>query len=123
LWSMARSPLFFGGNLTKLDEWTNSLLANPEVIAVDQRGHDQHLVSSAKNIVVWTSKGDGGVQYLAIFNLGDVDATVDAPLVTYGLAAGQYKRRDVWARHDELPSDRLTAPIPPHGCILLALRK
>ena len=123
LWSMARSPLFFGGNLTKLDDWTASLLTNPEVIAVDQRGHDQHMVSASGNIVVWTSKGDGGLQYLAIFNLGDVDATLDAPLTTYGLAAGKYKRRNVWARSDELPSDKLSVPIPPHGSVLLALAR
>ena len=36
LWSIFRSPLIIGGNLTLFDEWTESLLTNPEVIAVDQ---------------------------------------------------------------------------------------
>src|SRR5581483_8881531 len=36
LWSIFRSPLIMGGNLTKLDKWTTSLLTNSDVIAVHQ---------------------------------------------------------------------------------------
>ncbi|MEP6898731.1 MAG: glycoside hydrolase family 27 protein, partial [Rhodanobacter sp.] len=43
LWSIARSPLFFGGNLTELDHWTQALLTNPSVVAMDQRGQGQRL--------------------------------------------------------------------------------
>ncbi len=40
LWSIFRSPLIMGGNLTLCDEWTESLLTNPEVIAVDQHSSE-----------------------------------------------------------------------------------
>ena len=36
LWSMARSPLVAGTNLTRMDPATEALYSNPEVIAVDQ---------------------------------------------------------------------------------------
>ena len=36
LWCMFRSPLMWGGNPTKSDAWTVSLLTNPEVLDVDQ---------------------------------------------------------------------------------------
>src|SRR5262249_34595609 len=36
LWSVARSPLILGGNLTRLDEFTRSLITNRELIAVNQ---------------------------------------------------------------------------------------
>jgi alpha-galactosidase len=32
LWSIFHSPLMIGGDLTSADEWTTSLLTNPEVI-------------------------------------------------------------------------------------------
>ena len=35
LWSMARSPLFFGGDLNALDDFTYALLTNAEVLRVD----------------------------------------------------------------------------------------
>lgn len=36
LWSIARSPLMFGGHLPMNDEFTLSLMTNPEVLAVNQ---------------------------------------------------------------------------------------
>jgi hypothetical protein len=36
LWSMARSPLILGANLTLLDDPTLKLLTNPDVIRIDQ---------------------------------------------------------------------------------------
>jgi hypothetical protein len=122
LWSIARSPLFFGGNLTQLDDWTASLLTNPEVVAVDQHGHDQHLANTDGDILAWTSRSDDDVAYLAVFNLGDTTEVVNAPFAKYGLAAGAYKVRDLWAGRDMQNSNALSATIPPHGSMLFALR-
>jgi alpha-galactosidase len=36
LWAVTRSPLIFGGNLTRLDDFTRSLLTNQTVLFVDQ---------------------------------------------------------------------------------------
>ena len=41
LWCIARSPLIFGGDMTRLDEFTLKLLTNPEVLAVNQDEHEQ----------------------------------------------------------------------------------
>ena len=38
LWAIFRSPLVMGGELRDNDEWTLSLLTNPEVLEVDQDG-------------------------------------------------------------------------------------
>jgi hypothetical protein len=122
LWSIARSPLFFGGNLTQLDDWTASLLTNPEVIALDQYGHDQHQVTEEGGLIAWSSKGDNGLVYLAVFNVGDAPVTVQQPFTHYGLASAHYKVRDVWAQRDEAPSFGVKQLLAPHGSILLALR-
>src|SRR5260370_1556239 len=44
LWSIFRSPLIMGGNLTLCDEWTESLLTNLEVLAVNQHSIGNHAV-------------------------------------------------------------------------------
>jgi hypothetical protein len=123
LWSIARSPLFFGGNLTQLDDWTASLLTNTDVIAINQRGSNQHLAATQGDVVAWTSNGPGGLTYLALFNLGDTPAEVKSPFSTYGLTAKQYKSRDLWTKTAQPASAEVTATIPPHGTLLLALTK
>ncbi|HEU4637039.1 MAG TPA: glycoside hydrolase family 27 protein, partial [Edaphobacter sp.] len=84
LWSIARSPLFIGANLTELDDETARLLTNPEVIAMDQHGHDQHVLFQHDNLVAWTSKSARGTQYLALFNLGETPRSVIQPLSDFG---------------------------------------
>ena len=121
LWSIARSPLFFGGNLTRLDEWTASLLTNAEVMAMNQQGSNQHLASRQGDLVAWTSKGAEGINYLALFNLGDKPAEVNSPFSDYGLSAKRLTVRDLWSKTTRTPSTAVVATIPPHGTLLLAL--
>ncbi|MEO6981966.1 MAG: glycoside hydrolase family 27 protein [Edaphobacter sp.] len=122
LWSIARSPLFFGGNLTKLDEWTAGLLTNSAVVAMDQQGHGQRLAGQDGSVIAWTSKA-GGKEYLALFNVGDSAATVKSGFAKYGLASGKYAVRDVWEGKDLGRLAEVTGAVAPHGCLLLELRR
>ena len=42
LWAIFRSPLIFGGDLPSLDPVTESLISNPEVLALDQASSENH---------------------------------------------------------------------------------
>ncbi|WP_263382854.1 glycoside hydrolase family 27 protein [Granulicella arctica] len=122
LWSISRSPLFMGGNLTMLDEATAALLTNAEVLAVDQHGHDQRVAMQDGDLIAWTSKGVGDRQYLALFNLGDSAATVNTSFDRYGLAGTSYKLRDLWAKKDLGQAKGIAQSLPAHGSMLLELR-
>jgi alpha-galactosidase len=122
LWSIARSPLFFGGNLTELDDWTQALVTNPAVIAMDQRGQGQRLTGQDGSIVAWTSQVRSK-KYLALFNVGDSPATVKADLAKYGLANGKYSVRDVWGKKDLGTTTSVENTIAPHSVLLLELRR
>jgi alpha-galactosidase len=83
LWAISRSPLIFGGNLTKLDDFTLSLLTNKEVLGVNQTASDSHpltnLPPGLASVRVWVaSKGayDNSPAFCAIFNLDDQSLTV-----------------------------------------------
>ena len=121
LWSMARSPLILGANLTRLDDWTTQLLTNREVLTVDQSGHDQRQAAREGNIVAWTSSGEGRTRYLAIFNLNDSSHTVDKPYAFYNLTARSYASRELWSGADQGASASLHVVLPAHGCVLLKL--
>ena len=123
LWAITRSPLFLGANLTQLDEFTTALVTNSEVIAMNQKDHDQRLAGDDDTLVAWASKGDGGRQYLAVFNLGDSPTRVEVPFGKYGLRDKEkYKARDLWEKKDLGACAEIKAEIPAHGVILLALQ-
>jgi alpha-galactosidase len=123
LWSIARSPLIIGANLTELDDWTAGLLTNAAVVAMDQRGHDQKVASEDEELVAWVSKGDGGREYLALFNLGDAAARVAVPLARYGFTADKYAAKDVWEGKDLGKVSEATGMVAAHGVLLLELKK
>jgi alpha-galactosidase len=123
LWSIARSPLIVGANLTELDDWTAALLTNPIVIAMDQHGHDQKLARQDEDLIGWTSKGEGGREYLALFNVSDAATRVTVPLSRYGFTASKYAAKDIWAGKDIGKVSEAAGEIPAHGVLLLELKK
>ena len=71
LWGICHSPLFFGGDMTKNDDFTNSLLTNEEYHQMHKYGVEAHEVSTNEDNghTVWTSIDPAtGNRYLALFN-------------------------------------------------------
>ncbi|GGG65282.1 glycoside hydrolase family 27 protein [Edaphobacter dinghuensis] len=122
LWSIARSPLFFGGNVTELDDWTQALVTNPAIVAMDQRGQSQRLIGQDGAIVAWTTQV-GSRRYLALFNVGDSAAPVKADFTKYGLASGKYSVRDVWGKKEMGTIASVENTVAAHGVLLLELRR
>jgi alpha-galactosidase len=123
LWSMLRSPLVPGANLTKLDEWTTALLTNKEVIDVDQNAHGARQVSKDAAQAVWVAKPDDGAgAYLALFNLSDAQKSIAYPLQAIGAGKTNFEVRDLWEHKDLGSKDMLKITLPPHGSALFRLR-
>ena len=69
LWAIGRSPLIFGGDMTKLDDFTKEMLTNPEMLKVNQQSTNNRQVSRDKNLVVWTADvPNSNDKYVALFN-------------------------------------------------------
>ena len=141
LWAIARSPLFVGANLTELDDETERLLTNKDVIAVNQLGHNQRQFSREGDLVIWRSEGPyPGQHYLAMFNLGDTPIVVNRP---YDDSIGMPEKmpklplsvRNLWtntifypstslgrgSRFDPSPDPELrnlNVTVPAHACVL-----
>jgi hypothetical protein len=119
LWVMFPSPLMVGGDLPKADEWTTSLLTNPEVIAVDQHSTGNHLVIKNDKTVVWVAQsamGDG--QYLAIFNTGESSQTLQYAWKDLGFLGAKYMLRDLWEHKDLGSAASVSVTLPSHGSVL-----
>jgi len=72
LWSIARSPLIHGGDMTRTDEYTMSLLTNDEVLTVDQQSAGNRPLFRRDDLIAWTADVPGSQdKYLALFNARD----------------------------------------------------
>lgn len=119
LWSIFRSPLIMGGNLTRLDPWTTSLLTNSEVIAVNQHSKDNRPAVTTENIVIWTARPEhGNDSYVAIFNISDSEQTVHHAWKDLGLSAASYRMRDLWEHQNIGAATTLEVTLRPHASVL-----
>ena len=96
LWCIFRSPLMIGGEMTKFDDFTMSLLTNERLIEMLNCSRHAHQVwrknfdeesetpilalehpqvrrDSDTEGVLWTAMKDGGGQYAAAFNIGETE--------------------------------------------------
>jgi alpha-galactosidase len=123
LWSMARSPLVAGTNLTRMDKATEALYTNPEVIAIDQHSTENRERSRTGSLIVWTATpGSGGGRYIAVFNLGDTTQNVSYAWKDLGLPEGGHSVRDLWARKDLGSAASLKTTLRAHASVLYRVR-
>jgi hypothetical protein len=124
LWSIACSPLMFGGDLPSNDDFTLSLLTNDEVLNADQYGTRSRQLFRRGDQVAWTSDCAGVCpRFLAVFNVGNqAPLNIRVNWSELGLPAA-CALRDLWEKKDlGTVKDGYTFKIPPHGSGLYRLR-
>lgn len=98
LWAVFRSPLFFGGELRLTDNYTLSLVTNPEVINVNQNSEKPLFVYNKGGIAVWQTKIENCTA-VAVFNLSDDEKHYKLSFSDLGIENVRAVR-DLWARKD-----------------------
>lgn len=119
LWSIFRSPLMMGGNLTLCDEWTESALTNAELIGVDQHSTASHAVISTGQAAVWlaTPESENGA-YVAVFNLDSSPQSYHYSWKELGLKRDKYALRDLWEHEDLGSTEFIEVKLPAHASAL-----
>ncbi|MBP8606171.1 MAG: NPCBM/NEW2 domain-containing protein [Phycisphaerae bacterium] len=84
LWSIARSPLILGADMTRMDEFTLSLLTNPEVLAVNQASTNNRQISRENDRIIWAADIPGSDdRYVGLFNAQSNDKPFDLSKADY----------------------------------------
>lgn len=122
LWCIFRSPLMLGAETANMDAFTLSLLTNDEVLRVNQQGADQRPVRHESKEAVWQSVLPDGMA-VALFNRSDEKRVVSVRADELVLASLR-QARDLWSG-EVIPAveNTLAISLPPHGSILLFLKK
>ena len=123
MWCLMAAPLFFSGDMARLDEFTLNVLCNPEVIDVNQDALGKQAVPlqhTDTDLVLAKPMEDGSLA-VGLFNLGETPRRVT---VTWAELErkGQHRVRDIWRHHDLGDFDETySTTIDRHGVALLRL--
>jgi alpha-galactosidase len=125
LWSIARSPLIWGGDPIRTPDSFYKYLTNRELIEMNQHGTNPRQVFASNNTRIWVSDiPNSQDKYLVLFNLDDeknVDVTFD---FLWEKMCGPYRVHDMWSGKDAgISKEIVTRPLAPHSCAALRLKR
>jgi hypothetical protein len=130
LWSIARSPLIFGGNLTKLDDFSRSLMSNQTLLFMNQNATYSRPVALGagyENARVWrASINEPGArnhdEFIAFFNLDDKPVTLHANWKQLGLEGVKHTAKSAWSDAAGKESKEIVVTLPAHGSQLFEVK-
>lgn len=118
LWSMMSAPLLIGSDLRKAPPETFEILANRDIIALDQDALGKQATVLKSESGRWTlvkqlANGDRAV---ALFNETDQPQRITTTAKDAGLPqADGYRLRDLWQHRDTHTTGTVSATVPAHG--------
>jgi alpha-galactosidase len=123
LWALQAAPLLIGADMAQMDTWTENLLGNREMLAVNQDalGQAAGRMSSDGWTEIWSRKLSDGTFAVGFFNRGPEAARVELPLSQLRLT-GTQPIRDIWQQKD-LPriAGTFSTIVPRHGVVFLRI--
>lgn len=125
MWAMFAAPLIAGNDIRNMDQATNEILTNRDVIAVDQDplGHAGRRIWKDGNREVWSRELADGGRAVALLNRDTAEQKIAVQFVDIGypnhLSASV---RDLWA-HEDLGrfAGTFSAAVPAHGAVLVRI--
>ena len=125
MWCLLASPLLIGTDLTKLDDFTKSLLMNDELIAINQDvlGRQARRYVKEDATEVWARPLANGDIAVGVMNVYPLSRTVTLNFKDFE-QSGAFKLRDPWRQVDlGAFTDSYTAEIPAHATLVLRLSR
>jgi alpha-galactosidase len=123
LWALMAAPIFYSGDMSKLDEFTLNVLCNPEVIAINQDplGQCARVVRLGEETFLMVKELEDGTKAVGLCNQGEAPTPITADWSAVGVS-GRQPVRDVW-RHKDLGrfGGGYQANVPRRGVVLVKI--
>lgn len=123
LWALVASPLMIGCDMAQLDDFTYSLLANDEVIAIDQDplGAGAGCVAEGDDWEIWARPLVDGSIAAGLYNKSVKEQEIVLDMEALGILC-KWTVRDVWAQEDEgVFLGKYAVSVPGHATHLVRL--
>jgi len=114
LWSVFRSPLMLGAELTMMDDFTVSLITNADILRMNIQGKEPTQIRRSKDEAVWkNTDSETGEVNVALFNISDEERTVS---VTFEELETEGKSvKDLWNQTETAADGKISVTLPAHG--------
>lgn len=123
MWSLMAAPLFFSGDMAKLDDFTINILCNPEVIDINQDalGKQARIVKQNKKMLILSKPLEDGSIALGLFNIAEKLRNISVNWDMLGIS-GPQRVRDVWRNKDlDEVNKQYSVEVARHGVMLVRL--
>jgi alpha-galactosidase len=123
LWCLMAAPLFYSGDMSRLDAFTLNVLCNPEVIEVDQDplGQSARVITQTEDTFLMVKDLEDGSKALGLFNRSEFPLQVTATWSAVGIS-GTHAVRDLWRQKDlGTQKSEVSARVPRRGVVMLRL--
>ncbi|MBN1507415.1 MAG: NPCBM/NEW2 domain-containing protein [Sedimentisphaerales bacterium] len=123
MWCLMAAPLFFSGDMARLDDFTLNVLCNAEVIDVDQDplGKQARPLVQEDEVLIMAKPLEDGALAVGLFNLGELPRQMKLDSSRLAIQ-GPHRIRDLWRHRDLGVSEGTYAvDVPRHGVMLVRL--
>ena len=118
LWTIFRSPLMIGGEMTGFDEFTMGLLTNEEILKMHRNVRHSHQVFrreiDGNEYIVWIGVSAEGGTYLATFNAGNETGTLPLSLAELEIYV-PVAYKELWSGQVGNAENVMEVVLPAHG--------
>lgn len=124
MWALMASPLFFTGDMARLDRQTLNVLCNAEIIDVDQDplGKQGRTIRRTQEELILSKPLEDGSIAVGLFNLTTTSQMLSVSWADLGISGGAQSVRDLW-RQQALGSfkEAYRVEVPPHGVAVVRI--
>ncbi|MDO5789401.1 MAG: glycoside hydrolase family 27 protein [Fusobacterium sp.] len=117
LWCLFGSPLMLGAEMTKLDDFTLSLLTNKKVLAMLTPDCKPKQISLDDTNAIWfASNNKTNKKYVALFNLSDETANISVNLEELDILKTEVTLTDLWTNNSSKNVNKIISKeLAPHA--------
>ena len=124
LWSIFRSPLIIGGEMTGFDDFTMGLITNEEILKMHRNARHSHPVwqrdIDGTEHILWTAVSSEGGQYAVIFNTGEQDSSIHIPLQDLEIYHPVHST-ELWSGQTSEIAETINVSLKKHGAAVFYL--
>ena len=125
LWSLMASPIFYSGEMSKLDDFSLNILCNAELLEVNQDplGECGLVIHQADSCFLMIKNLVDGSKAVGLFNRGKEAIEVTAQWKELGVN-GKQLARDLWRQKDiGKYKEKFSAIVPAQGVVMVKISK
>ncbi|MFQ9510136.1 MAG: glycoside hydrolase family 27 protein [Lachnospiraceae bacterium] len=124
LWCIFGSPLMLGAEMTKLDEWTLSLLTNENILQMRNPKYKPAQICLEETKAIWIARDmNRETIFFALFNLSDETIEISISLNNLGIPESEVTLLNLWDNTFSKEKNSLCKKVTAHNCLAYRIVK